>query len=171
MENEIKERESRDIYHDEPINVANKQSNTTKLSVWLVYILWLKVALTSLSIVYSITNMFRADIDPREAFNLLLAVIAVIGAYRLIKADKVGFYLIVAVNLLLSFMSFFQYIHLTPDDYGYTFDILQNQVLMSLWGSFGQIVFLMLLMLIKKNGINAYQVLWANKCTKEGIKL
>ncbi len=92
--------------------------------------------------------------------NALLAACAVVGAFMLLNANKIGFYIIVAVNVIIGVLAFYQYTQISADQYGALYESIRSKALLGVFGCLGQIVVLMLLMLLKKDGKNAYQVLW-----------
>lgn len=142
-------------------NQIFKQNEEQLLNSWFVAILWIKIVFTSLSIIGAIWKIFTDSDDILlNVENILLAIGAVLGAYLLLKAQKNGFYLIVVTNIVLAMLSYYQFTQITVDEYGMMYDIAQQGALRGVLGSLGQIIFIMLLMLLKKDGRNAYQVIW-----------
>ena len=145
-------------------NQMFRQDGEQLLNSWLVGILWIKIIFSSLGIVGQIWKMITdaSYASPLVAVNVVLAVCAVIGGYWLLQAEKRGFYLIVGANIALSILSYYQYTQITVEEYGMFFNMAQQSAFRGVWGSIAQIIFIMLLMLLKKNGKNAYNVIWGD---------
>ena len=142
-------------------NQILKQNEEQILNSWFIAILWIKIVFTSLRIIGAIWEIFTDSNGVLlKLENILLAIGAVLGAYLLLKVEKRGFYLIVVTNIILAMLSYYQFTQITIDEYGMMYDIAQQSALRGVWGSLGQIIFIMLLMLLKKDGRNAYQVIW-----------
>lgn len=149
----------------------NKQREESKLNSWFVAILWVKITFTTLSVIGRMWKIFTDEnyYTLLVAADVMLAICAIIGAYWLSKARKKGFYMIVGVNVVLAAIVFYQYTQITTNEYGALYDMARRTVLRGVWISLGQIALLMLLMLLKDNGKNAYQVIWGcnDQQTKE----
>ena len=146
-------------------NQLYRKDGEQLLNSWLVGILWIKIVFTTLSVVENIWKMFmEADYNtPLVVANVMLAIFAIIGGYWLLHAEKRGFYLIVGTNIALAILSYYQYTQITFEEYGMYLNMAQQSALRGVWGGLGQILFIMLLMLLKKDGKNAYHVLWTNE--------
>lgn len=142
-------------------NQISNQHEEQLLNSWFVAILWIKIVFTSLSVIAAIWEIFTNSNDILlDLGNILLAIGAILGAYLLLKAKKIGFYLIVLTNIILAMLSYYQFTQISVDEYGMMYDLAQQSAFRGVWGSIGQIIFIMLLMLLKKDGRNAYQVIW-----------
>lgn len=142
--------------------MANQLSETKsdqKLNRIFVVILWINIFFTSVA-TFELIDKFTSNNDTVVLLNALLSACAVVGAFLLIKANKKGFYIIVAVNVIMGFLAFYQYTQTSVDEYGILHESAKSGAVKGVLGCLGQIVVLMLLMLLKKDGKNAYQVLW-----------
>lgn len=133
------------------------------LNKWFTGILWIKIAFTSLGLISLVVNYIQQGSEnlPWECATVIITALAIVGAYLLTKANRLGFYLVVGTNLFAAIMSYVQYINLDPDDFGMFYDMASSRVLSGVWSGLAQIVILLLLMLIRQNGKNAYEVLWS----------
>ena len=116
------------------------------LNTWFVGILWLKIVFTSLSLITTVTKQINNDPNWVFFVGIFLTLGAIIGAYMLTKAYKIGFYLVVLTNLASAVISYI----ICPD-------------FMFVWPNLAQIALLLLLMLLKHDGKNVYQVLWGKQ--------
>ena len=125
---------------------ANKYLNS-----WLTYILCLQMILSAVGLVMGFVDLITKPegIQTIDLLELLLSTIPVVGALLLLLVKRIGFYLMVIPYLLVGILCM-----IPPCQW--------EGVEMC----FGEIAFIMLLMLLKKNGKNAYQVLW-NKPDKD----
>ena len=95
------------------------------------------------------------------AFGSTCAVcIAIAGFYLLLKAEKVGFYLLIVGCLINAVLAYVQFCNINVDDYGTMYSVARSMAFKGVWTSIGKIIFFMLLMLLKCDGKNVYQVLW-----------
>lgn len=124
-----------------------------------VVILWIKIFLTC-GAVFEQIDKYTSNNDTMVLFNALLSACAVVGAFLLIKANKKGFYILVAVNVIIGVLVFYQYTQISVDEYGMLYESAKSRAIIGILGCLGQIVVLLLLMLLKKDGKTAYQVLW-----------
>lgn len=149
--------------------MLNLHSNPA-LNKWFTGILWVKIAFTSLGLISLIVSYIRQGNNnlPLECATVIITALAIVGAYQLTQANRLGFYLVVGTNLFAAIMSYVQYINLDPDDFGIFYDMASSRVLSGVWSGLAQIVILLLLMLIRQNGKNAYEVLWGK--TEEPIE-
>ena len=114
----------------------------------LTIILKIKIFFTTIAVVASVVKIFQ-NLDTAmmtDWFDIFLAVVAIYGAWLMLQTKKIGFYLVILPNLITGIISLFYLPYMAK----------------GVWMSFGQIAFIMLLMLLKRNGKNAYQVLWGN---------
>lgn len=112
----------------------------------LTVILKIKVVLTTIAVMATVVNIFK-KLDAAtmaDWFEIFLTVVAIYGAWLMLQTQKLGFYLVVIPHLIVGIISLF----------------FLPYMMGGLWMSFCQIAFIMLLMLLKRNGKNAYQVLW-----------
>lgn len=146
-------------------NQISRKDGDQLLNSWLVGILWIKIVFTTLGIAGEIWKMFTdADYSsPLVVVNIVLAVCAVIGGYWLLHAEKRGFYLIVGANIALAILSYYQYTQISDEKYGMLYGMAKSSAFRGVWSSLCQILFIMLLMLLKKDEKNAYHVLWSNQ--------
>lgn len=57
-------------------------------------------------------------------------------------------------------IAYVQYCNIGIDDYGTMYSVARGIAFKGVWTSIGKIIFFMLLMLLKCDGKNVYQVLW-----------
>ena len=131
--------------------------NGNGLNSWFNAILWLNIAFSGVGLIMSLINLIKGDNGfDIYAFGSTCAVcIAIAGFYLLLKAEKVGFYLLI-VGCLINV----QYCNINVDDYGTMYSVARSMAFKGVWTSIGKIIFFMLLMLLKCDGKNVYQVLW-----------
>lgn len=112
----------------------------------LTVILKIKVVLTTIAVIATVVNIFMNldAVTMDDWLQIFLTVVAIYGAWLMLQTKKLGFYLVVIPHLIMGIISLF----------------FLPYMLKGLWMSFGQIAFIMLLMLLKRHGKNAYQVLW-----------
>lgn len=109
----------------------------------MVAILWISIIANAISILNSLS---RIDTMPLDYLSIILALVTISGAYLILRLNKWGYWLMVGPRILMMVIGLTM---ISSIDVGALF--LQN---------LGQIAFLSLLMLLKKDGMNAYQVLW-----------
>lgn len=134
-----------------------------KLNQWFVGVLWLKIVVSSIALIGSIIGQLDSDPDWWYMIDVVLMLCAIGGAYLLTTANKVGFYLVVGTNLIVAIISFVRYINFDSSEYGMFAGMATQQILKGVWSGLGQIVLLLLLMLLSRNGKNVYQVLWGQQ--------
>ena len=136
--------------------------NGNGLNSWFNAILWLNIAFSGLGLIMNLINLMKGDNGfVLYALGSTCAVcIAIAGFFWLLKAEKVGFYLLVLGCLINAVLAYIQYSNITIDDYGTMYSVARTLAFKGVWTSVGKIVFFMLLMLLKCDGKNVYQVLW-----------
>ena len=82
------------------------------------------------------------------------------------RADGVGFYLFIAGCLLSAAIAYVRYCNIGVEEYGTMYSAARSMAFKGVWTSIGKIVLFMLLMLLRCDGKNVYQVLW-NKSNYE----
>ena len=92
--------------------------------------------------------------------SICAVCVAIAGFYWLLKADKVGFYLFIAGCLLNAAIAYVQYCNISVEEYGTMYSAARSMAFKGVWTSIGKIVLFMLLMLLRCDGKNVYQVLW-----------
>lgn len=136
--------------------------NGNGLNSWFNTILWLNVVLSCIGLIMHLINLMKGD----EVFDLYVlgsicaVCIALAGFYWLLKAERKGFYLFIAGCLLNAVIAYVQYCNIGIDDYGTMYSVAKGIAFKGVWTSIGKIIFFMLLMLLKCDGKNVYQVLW-----------
>ena len=136
--------------------------NGNGLNSWFNAILWLNIAFSGLGLIMNLINRMKGDngFDLYALGSTCAVCIAIAGFYLLLKAEKVGFYLLVLGCLINAVLAYIQYSNITIDDYGTMYSVARTLAFKGVWTSVGKIVFFMLLMLLKCDGKNVYQVLW-----------
>lgn len=114
----------------------------------LTVILKIKVVLTIIAVMATVVNIFKNldAVTMADWLQVFLTIVAIYGAWLMLQTQKLGFYLVIIPHLIMGIISLF----------------FLPYMMEGLWMSFGQIAFIMLLMLLKRNGKNAYQVLWGS---------
>lgn len=114
----------------------------------LTVILEIKVVLTTIAVMATVVNIFMNldAVTMADWLQVFLTVVAIYGAWLMLQTRKQGFYLVVIPHLIMGIISLF----------------FLPYMMKGMWMSFGQIAFIMLLMLLRRDGKNAYQVLWGN---------
>lgn len=136
--------------------------NGNGLNSWFNTILWLNIAFSGGGLIINLMNLMKGDngFDFYVIGSTCAVCIAIAGLYWLLKAEKVGFYLFVAGCLINTVFAFVQYSNISIDDYGTMYSVARSMAFKGVWTSIGKIVFFMLLMLLRCDGKNVYQVLW-----------
>ena len=110
----------------------------------LTTILRIQLVFTAIALVMgTIVILLQSEYKTEDIIELAFVTCVVIGAVLLLSVKKIGFYMIVLPNLLVGILGLFPPYNMR-----------------SVGMSFGEITLIMLLMLLRKNGRNAYQVLW-----------
>lgn len=126
---------------------------TSPLNNFLVIILWISIIGTALGIIRGFSNLGETTSSYPELF---LALTSITGAVLMLRLNRWGYWMMVVARLLLIFVGLMQINELESQGL-YVPSSAMNYILIR---SLGQIAFLSLIMLIKKNGMNAYQILW-----------
>lgn len=136
--------------------------NGNGLNSWFNAIFWFNIAFSGVGLIMSLINLIKVDNGfDIYAFGSTCAVcIAIAGFYLLLKAEKVGVYLLIVGCLINAVLAYVQYCNINVDDYGTMYSVARNMAFKGVWTSIGKIVLFMLLMLLRCDGKNVYQVLW-----------
>lgn len=134
-----------------------------KLNSWFNAILWLNIVFSGIGLIMNASSLFtEGGIDLYGVGSSVAVCVVLFGFYRMLQEDKNGFYLFVAGCLLNAVVAYIQYANMSADDYGFAFSAARDMVFKVVWTSLGKIFFMMLLMLLRRDGKNVYQVLWDN---------
>ncbi|GAB6865787.1 hypothetical protein JCM10556A_24640 [Bacteroides acidifaciens] len=90
------------------------------------------------------------------------ACIDILGFYWMLKAKKEGFYLFIIACVLCGTLLYLQRYGFSLDGFDVPYFSTSN-VFSYMVASLGRIIIFMLLMLLRRNGKNAYQVMWGKK--------
>ena len=136
--------------------------NGNGLNSWFNAILWLNIAFSGLGLIMNLINLMKGDngFDLYTFGSTCTVCVAIAGFYWLLKAEKVGFYLLVIGCLINAIIAYIQYCNISVDDYGTMYSVARSMAFKGVWTSIGKIIFFMLLMLLRCEGKNVYQVLW-----------
>lgn len=136
--------------------------NGNSLNSWFNAILWLNIAFSGLGLIMNLINLMKGDngFDLYAFGSTCTVCVAIAGFYWLLKAEKVGFYLLVIGCLINAIIAYIQYCNISVDDYGTMYSVARSMAFKGVWTSIGKIIFFMLLMLLRCEGKNVYQVLW-----------
>lgn len=133
------------------------------LNPWFNAVLWLNIIFSGIGLIISVIGLLKENSADSYVIGSYVSVcVVLVGLYRMLKEDKNGFYFFVAGCLLNAVVAFIQYANMSADDYGIAFSVARTMVFKVVWTSLAKIVFIMLLMLLRNNGKNVYQVLWNN---------
>ena len=133
------------------------------LNPWFNAVLWLNIIFSGIGLIISVIGLLKENSADSYVIGSYVSVCVVLGGlYRMLKEDKNGFYFFVAGCLLNAVVAFIQYANMSADDYRIAFSVARTMVFKVVWTSLAKIVFIMLLMLLRNNGKNVYQVLWNN---------
>lgn len=131
------------------------QKKETPLNDVLVVILLIGV----IGGIFQIINSFRylSQSPVAAILSILFTAVAMYGIYLILSLKKAGYWLLILPKLIDLVV-----VVLVSSGYG-----VKDAVVMDLGG----IAIISLLMLLRKNGKNAYQLLWGGYCTeKEWIR-
>ena len=92
--------------------------------------------------------------------SICTVCVAIAGFYRPLKAQKVGFYLFVIGCLMNAILAYVQYCNISVEEYGTMYYAARSMAFKGVWTSLDKIVLFMLLILLRCDGKNVYQVLW-----------
>lgn len=133
------------------------------LNPWFNAVLWLNIIFSGIGLIISVIGLLKENSADSYVIGSYVSVcVVLVGLYRMLKEDKNGLYFFVAGCLLNAVVAFIQYANMSADDYGIAFSVARTMVFKVVWTSLAKIVFIMLLMLLRNNGKNVYQVLWNN---------
>ena len=129
---------------------------------WVNAILWLNIAFSGLGMITNLITLKKGGngFDLYTLGSTCTVCVAIAGFYWLLKAEKVGFYLLVIGCLINAIIAYIQYCNIIVDDYGTMYSVARSMSFKGVWTSIGKIIFFMLLMLLKCEGKNVYQALW-----------
>ena len=131
------------------------------LNSWFNAILWLNIILSGIGLILNVIGAISENIvDLYIIVSFISVSLAVFGLYRMLREDRKGFYCFVAGCLINAIIGYIQYANISADDYDIAYNMARSASLKVVWVSLGKIVFIMLLMLLRSNGRNVYQVLW-----------
>ena len=137
--------------------------NTRLLNQVLVVVLWIKLVLTSLWLLLGIYVHIIEDWGMpvwEDYLSWALSLVAICGTWFFLKVNRWGFYLLVGTNLVNIIWAVVNYCTLSPD-FQETLSVSMSQrFINSIAVNAGQFALLLLLMLLKQNGQNAYRTLW-----------
>ena len=118
----------------------------------LTVILWIKIVLVSLVFIAVMTDLVRhielGTVKFNNFLEVFLTISVIYGAFRMLANRRIGFFLVIIPYLIIGIDSLFRLPYI-------------NAVLGVAIG-FGQVAILLLLMNLRRDGRNAYQVLWDN---------
>lgn len=130
------------------------------LNGWLSAILGLNAIFGGISVVSKLFSEEHPVDLQNDIFDIIIGIIFVYGCVKLFFASRIGFYAIIIAGLLNVIMGGFCYIQSQEEENALVQQMLQSNAFRIIWISIGKIVFIMLLMLLRDKGKNAYQVLW-----------
>lgn len=128
-------------------------NNNYPLNSLLVFLLGISIIGTAYRIITELSGI-NITVDFYTVLSIILALTSIAGSILILLLNKWGYWMMVGSRVLLILLMILQ------------FDNLGGQVQYSglisqaVFSNLGQIAVLSLLMLLKKNGMNAYQVLW-----------
>lgn len=151
------------IIMKEKVEYLNENEGRTKFHTGLFGYLWFIVIFFLLSVIFDIINFSDYTFPSAVIGGILMKICTIIGSYLMLRHQKLGFYLYVGSFLAGFIACFIAYGIL---DYHADLKLYRplsptESWLFSLLGSTFWIVVLLLFMLLKKKGKNAYHILWA----------
>lgn len=139
--------------------------NGNSLNSWFNAILWLNIVFSGGGLLVSLIRMMKggSECDLYTLGNICAVCVAIAGFYWLLKAEKVGFYLLVSGCLLNAIIAYIKYCNISMEEYGILYSTARSIAFKGVWTSVVKITFFMLLMLLRCGSKNVYQVLWNKK--------
>lgn len=133
------------------------------LNVWLSVFLAINIVIAPIVAIKDICVAAFGDgqeLGLMELYVFFLRLVLFYGCIRLFLASKVGFYTIVACSVLDIIGAIVLYFHYKGASEALVLESLREATIVTTVGHILRIGFLMLLMLLRYKGKNAYQVLW-----------
>jgi hypothetical protein len=136
----------------------------------VTFIMGLSIVITGLSIIGSFWDVINWSPDSITSpiwvmAEILLMLLSIYGAYKILKTQKIGYKIIVFTRLAFIAVTYFEVsefinspdvVDTNYDVQKYASDILTKTVIVNI----GQIIFLSLILMLRKNGRSGWDVLW-----------
>lgn len=135
--------------------------NYSLLNSFLVAILCLSIMFNAFGI---IASFGKTEYDVFSQVELFLALASIAGSLLILRLNKWGYWIMVGARILIIVVGIIQVNTLEKKGFVIPDSAISGLVIRNL----SQIVFLSLLMLLRKDGKSAYQVLW-NKMPFEEV--
>ena len=138
--------------------------DTNQFNQVLVFILWLSLIINVgdaiLTLIRSVN--YAEEVLVQDSFiNIPLYVCSAIGCYMFLQKKATGFYIILALRIFTIGYIIHKSQNLGSSTLSPHLSELQaNFLTRDIFVNIGQIIFILLIMLLRKNGKNAYQILW-----------
>ena len=136
-------------------------------------IMWLSIIFTGLSLVGTVFGNFGQNSDATISpvwmvIEAMIGATSICGAYQILQVQKTGYHLLVFTRIAIIILTYFEaqdllnspqvemlgsYVH------RYTSDILTRTFFVNI----GQIIFLSLILTLRKNGRSGFDVLWKRR--------
>lgn len=132
-------------------------------------ILWLSIVFTGISLVGTVfSSNSNSVISPIWLIaDVLLGVASIYGAYQILQTQKEGYSIMVTTRLLIIVLTYFEVQDLLNHSDArmdmYVRRVASDAFTRSVLVNLGQILFLSLLLMLRKNGKSGFDVLWRRK--------
>lgn len=130
----------------------------TEFNGVLSVLLWIFIIINGLSFVYGLFK-FNDNMVSLQIVTLLFNLSMAVGSILFLDVKKAGFWIIVIANVVAALYTLFGYQQINESLSAFNMGMQKGSFLISIF----RIALILLLMLIKKDGKNAYQVLWPQK--------
>ncbi len=158
--------ESQSSDSDNPISHYSHDGQV--LNKALITVVWLKFAGTIVALfglfydVFLHKGIYAHGVSTFQGIiNIFLTLLVLLGLYLFLKVNRYGFYIIAIVLVSTALVSFLSVRELNTNEFAD--QILRSRLFYAGILNLVQLIVLMLLMLLKRYGKNAYQVLWSNR--------
>lgn len=137
------------------------EEKSEELSIWFKGYLWIMILFCAISIIYCLFTINQIQYLSTGIISVVLGFTFVVGLYLMNKARKEGFYIAIGSMIILTLCSVIAYgflnYHAAPMGVSMSSSTSWQIVVLS---CVFHILLLLGFMSIKKNGKNAFQVLW-----------
>lgn len=150
------------------------------INPWFAGLMWFLIGITMTGLMIGFVSMIQGEFEEFSVFFLVplaLYIAIIVGAYMLIKAKKAGFYTLLLAFLVMIGINVFQLVlfwngineydpeesEVNPGFEAIAYLAILMAEVMAIAFYVGQLITFLLIMLIKKDGRNVYQVLWGKK--------
>jgi len=154
--------------------------HNSAISPWFAGLMWFLIVLTMTGLILGLLSVIQNGFEGLSVYFLVSMALfsaIIVGAYMLIKAKKAGFYTLLLAFLVMIGINVFQLVlfwngineydpeesEVNPGFEAIAYLAILMAEVMAIAFYVGQLITFLLIMLIKKDGRNVYQVLWGKK--------